>query len=359
MFGAGTVQWSWGLDSNHDRGVSRASTAHAAGNGQPVRRHGRAAADAADRAVRRRSARPTPSRRRRPSPRPPTARRAGEHHRHDHRHRRRLRAAAVVGGVEVSVDGGATWRRATGRETWTYSWQTGSRAHGQLLSRAVDDSGNLETPSARASRSRSASGRSRALLDLDAYPDTTGARRTRIRARSSSARGSAPTSTASSRRSASTRARRTPARTSATSGPTAARCSSTVTFTGETRVGLAGSDAAFAGRDHCEHDLRRVVSHEHRASTPVTDATSRRRVSTTVRCTRCATASLARTASISYGASGFPNQTYASENYWVDVVFVTSIGPIRRRRLSPVVTPSSGASGVAVDTPVTATFNET
>ncbi len=31
----------------------------------------------------------------------------------------------VVGGVEVSVDGGATWRRAAGRGTWTYAWQTG------------------------------------------------------------------------------------------------------------------------------------------------------------------------------------------------------------------------------------------
>ena len=29
----------------------------------------------------------------------------------------------VVGGVEVSVDGGATWHPATGRENWSYTWQ--------------------------------------------------------------------------------------------------------------------------------------------------------------------------------------------------------------------------------------------
>ena len=53
----------------------------------------------------------------------------------------------MVGGVEVSVDGGATWRRATGRGHWTYSWQTGPAAHGRrFVSRAVDDSGNLEQP---------------------------------------------------------------------------------------------------------------------------------------------------------------------------------------------------------------------
>ena len=28
----------------------------------------------------------------------------------------------VVGGVEVSVDGGNTWHPASGRENWTYSW---------------------------------------------------------------------------------------------------------------------------------------------------------------------------------------------------------------------------------------------
>src|ERR1700747_3743683 len=28
----------------------------------------------------------------------------------------------VVGGIEVSVDGGQTWHRATGRESWSYSW---------------------------------------------------------------------------------------------------------------------------------------------------------------------------------------------------------------------------------------------
>jgi hypothetical protein len=58
-------------------------------------------------------------------------------------------AGAQVGGVEVSVDGGATWHPATGRGSWTYTWNVGS-APGSITikSRAVDDSGNLETPGA-------------------------------------------------------------------------------------------------------------------------------------------------------------------------------------------------------------------
>jgi uncharacterized protein YjiK/methionine-rich copper-binding protein CopC len=54
----------------------------------------------------------------------------------------------AVGGVEVSVDGGASWHPASGRASWTYSWTPASNATVTIKSRAVDDSGNLETPSA-------------------------------------------------------------------------------------------------------------------------------------------------------------------------------------------------------------------
>ena len=49
-----------------------------------------------------------------------------------------------VAGVEVSVDGGATWHPATGRESWTYTWTPRSSGQATILSRATDDSGNIE-----------------------------------------------------------------------------------------------------------------------------------------------------------------------------------------------------------------------
>lgn len=53
----------------------------------------------------------------------------------------------VVAGVEVSVDGGKSWRRATGTDKWSYEWRvpdgTGSVT---ILSRATDDSVNMEKP---------------------------------------------------------------------------------------------------------------------------------------------------------------------------------------------------------------------
>jgi hypothetical protein len=54
----------------------------------------------------------------------------------------------VVAGVEVSVDGGTTWHQATGRENWSYSWSPSAAGSGTIKSRSVDDSGNLENPSA-------------------------------------------------------------------------------------------------------------------------------------------------------------------------------------------------------------------
>jgi hypothetical protein len=54
----------------------------------------------------------------------------------------------VVGVVEVSTDGGTTWHRANGRSTWSYSWKVSGTGDVTLKSRAVDDSGNFETPGA-------------------------------------------------------------------------------------------------------------------------------------------------------------------------------------------------------------------
>ena len=52
-----------------------------------------------------------------------------------------------VAGVEVSVDGGVTWHRASGTTSWTYTW-TATAGTYTIESRATDDSLNTETPSA-------------------------------------------------------------------------------------------------------------------------------------------------------------------------------------------------------------------
>jgi len=57
-----------------------------------------------------------------------------------------LDSGGVVGAVEISVDGGKTWHRAVGRENWSYSFTVGNTGSLSIQSRAVDDSGNIEVP---------------------------------------------------------------------------------------------------------------------------------------------------------------------------------------------------------------------
>jgi hypothetical protein len=60
----------------------------------------------------------------------------------------------VVSGVEVSTDGGTTWHPVTTMSnpntsvTWSYSWVAHGSPSTTIKARAVDDSGNLEVPSA-------------------------------------------------------------------------------------------------------------------------------------------------------------------------------------------------------------------
>ncbi len=54
----------------------------------------------------------------------------------------------VVAGVEVSTDGGASWHPAAGRGNWSYLWNASGSGSITLMSRAVDDSGNVEMPAA-------------------------------------------------------------------------------------------------------------------------------------------------------------------------------------------------------------------
>ncbi|MDI1231727.1 MAG: DUF4082 domain-containing protein [Methylobacter sp.] len=148
VFGAGTVQWPWGLDSTHDRAGTptdirmQQATVNlfADMDVQPnTLQAGLVAAAASTDTIRPASTISTPV--------------AGAN----------VQSGSVVtisgtatdtgggrvGGVEVSVDGGATWRAATGRSNWTYSWSTPSTSTTATInSRAADDSVNLEIPGA-------------------------------------------------------------------------------------------------------------------------------------------------------------------------------------------------------------------
>jgi hypothetical protein len=62
-------------------------------------------------------------------------------------------ASGVVAGVEVSTDGGITWKQAEinvadGSITWTFSWSPTIEGPATIKTRAFDDNGNKEVPGA-------------------------------------------------------------------------------------------------------------------------------------------------------------------------------------------------------------------
>jgi hypothetical protein len=146
VFGAGTVQWSWGLDSSHDRGsaaadvrMQQATVNLFADMGvQPsTLMSGMTAATASSDSTAPASTitAPAPNASITPESQVTISGTASD------------TGGGVVGGVEVSTDNGQTWHPATGRGTWTYTWNTsGSSGTTTLRTRAADDSGNIESP---------------------------------------------------------------------------------------------------------------------------------------------------------------------------------------------------------------------
>jgi hypothetical protein len=149
VFGAGTVQWSWGLDGNHDRGT--APTAHTTDQAmqqatvnlladmgaQPATPQVGlfAATKSADLAapistVVFPAAGATVSSGVGITITGTSADQGG----------------GVVAGVEVSVDGGTTWKAAQGTSLWSFDWTPGPIGSATITVRAIDDSGNLESP---------------------------------------------------------------------------------------------------------------------------------------------------------------------------------------------------------------------
>jgi hypothetical protein len=146
VFGAGTIQWSWGLDAIHigsdtpaDPNMQQATVNLLADMGvEPATLQGNLVpATASTDTAPPRSAITSPLSGSTAAGGSPvvisgTAEDFG---------------GGVVGAVEISLDGGNTWHPAVGRENWSYDTTFENAGTLDIQSRAVDDSGNLEVPS--------------------------------------------------------------------------------------------------------------------------------------------------------------------------------------------------------------------
>ena len=108
-----------------------------------------------------------------------------------------------------------------------------------------------------------------------------------------------------------------------TCGPSSGQLLGTVTFTNES---ASGWQTANLPTPVCwcepDHDLRRLVPHQRRATTPVTSTTSPARAPGRTPCGPSPTVSTAVPASTSTAPpAAFPTSTYRATNYYVDVAF--------------------------------------
>jgi hypothetical protein len=147
VFGAGTVQWSWGLDANHDNSgtpvdhdMQQATVNLLAEMGaQPATlQAGLVAASKSTDTTPPTATITAPANGSTASVGKPvtvsgTASDTG---------------GGVVAGVEVSADNGASWHRASGTGSWTYTWTPNATGTATLRARATDDSANLGAASA-------------------------------------------------------------------------------------------------------------------------------------------------------------------------------------------------------------------
>jgi hypothetical protein len=352
VFGAGTVQWAWGLDSNHDRGSGAASTPmrqatmnlFADMGVQPATlQSGLSLATASTDTVGPAATITTPA--------------AGSTVQSGSTVTVSGTAVdsggGVVGGVEISTDGGTTWHPATGRGNWTYTWTAGVPGTITLKARASDDSASI---GAEASISVTVTPRTCpcSIWDTGATPASpsdpdTSATEVGVKFRSDVAgqvtglrfyKGTGNTGTHVGHL------------WSASGTPLA-----TVTFTGESATGW--QQAVLATPVTISANTTYIASYlapnGHYAEDDGYFATSGHDAPPLHALRDGADGPN----SVWHAGSGFPDQTYLSANYWVDVVFTPGNAP--PDTTPPTVTartPAAGATGVPVNTTVTATFSE-
>ncbi len=356
VFGAGTIQWSWGLDGNHDRGnqspdqrMQQATVNLLADMGvQPATLQtgpaGLVPATASTDAIAPTSTITSPT--------------LGETVQNGSLILIAGTAddtgGGVVGGVEVSTDGGTTWRPANGRASWSYSWLPRTTGTVTIKSRAVDDSGNLETPGAGISVTVTPRTCPCSIWDASATPEVlsdpdeqaievgvkfqanTNGFITGIRFYKSSINtglhiGTLWTSSGEELATATfTNETASGWQQVNFENPVAIAANTTLVASYHTDVGRYSVTAnAFATVGVDNPPLRALPNGEDGGN-----------------------------GIFKYGPRAFPTETFQSTNYWVDVVFATTVTPDTTPPTVSSITPANNVTDISTATAITATFSE-
>ncbi len=350
VFGAGTIQWSWGLDGNHDRGSSTPD----------VRMQQATVNFLADMDIQPGSLRPGLVAATKSadtiapvsiitSPAPGSTVVAGSTI-------TVTGTASDTGGgliaaVEVSVDGGTTWRPATGRASWSFNWTPAAAGSATIRSRAVDDSGRIESP-----------GPGVTVIVGLAQPCPCTIWANAVTPAGTEADPS-PVELGVKFRSDTNgfitglRFYKAPGSTGPHVGKLWTRTGTllaSVTFTNETASGWQQMNLPTAVAINANTTY---VASYHTTGYAVNSGYFTSAVSSAP-LRALADGEDGPNGVFLYGSGGFPTDTWNAGNYWVDVVFNTSVAPDTTAPTVVAVSPTSGATGVSLAANVTATFSE-
>ena len=356
VFGAGTVQWAWGLDTNHDTGpdtgsatpdqnVQQATINVLADMGaQPgTLQAGMFPATASTDIAAPASAITSPaSGASIPAESSVTITGTASD-----------TGGGVVSAVEVSVDGGVTWHRASGRESWSYAWRPGVPGTANLMSRAVDDSGNIEPL-----KSPAAVTITQAICPCSIWTSSTVPWQIDVNDPNAVEVGLRFRADINGTISG-IRFYKSAANTGTHTGTlwnNTGQSLATVTFTSESSSGW--QQATFATPVAITAGVTYVASYHTNVGHYSTDSYYFGKTGVDQSPLHALANGIDGLSGVYlYGGSAFPTQTYQAANYWVDVVFNIP-APDTTPPTVTSVTPASGATGVGTSIDVTATFSE-
>jgi hypothetical protein len=256
-----------------------------------------------------------------------------------------------VGGVEVSVDGGTTWHPAIGRENWSYPMSAVGSGAVIIKVRATDDSGNIQAVPASVGVNVTCPCQ---LFSNNALPFTAATTDATAVEVGVKFRSDIDTNVTGIRFYKGTG--NTGTHVGSLWNAAGAKLGS-ATFAGESATGwqqaffatpvqiTAGTTyvaSYFAPNGHYSVDLNYFATsidsaplHALQNGTDGPNGVYR------------------------YGsASGFPTESYSASNYWVDVIVSNDLGPDTTPPAVTGTVPAAGAAGVGTVTPVRATFSE-
>ncbi|MGW0230857.1 DUF4082 domain-containing protein [Actinopolymorpha singaporensis] len=364
VFGAGTIQWSWGLDDTHwsdvsgatsDTAVRQATVNLLADMGaQPATLQTGlvAATESADTTPPSTTITSPAVGATEPVGRPLTISGTATD-----------TGGGVVAGVEVSVDGGVSWHPATGRGSWSYTFTPTVNTDLAVMARATDDSARMETPAPARTVTIGDGSPPPATCPCTIWPSSavpavaaeSDSAAVEVGVRFRTAKAGSITGIRFYKGAGNTGTHVGSLWTSA-----GAKLAS-VTFSGESASGW--QEASFENPVTVAADTTYVASYY---APNGHYAISENYFGTAV--ARGPLTALTDNAdgpdgAYSYGGGSFPNQGYRSTNYWVDVVFDDGGGGSggTSDTTPPAITartPAAGASNVATGTTVTATFSE-